>query len=465
MKKLIITIIVGLFLGGCAQNRLPKPANLPEVITHHYVITAKNQDDNPVEGVRIQSVKTDLSTVFTHDNPVKNYETKITDSLGVAGFQIKVQLSQHWKGGYYQLENEAEIARQSYPHGGTDIWGYFTDFRSDVFNSSKFTLGNNLDERIDARILVKTPPTYGRPGQHKYNFQAFNKSGRPIVGARVFATVSDHSKSNGDPKKIKKAEQHTDCITDEKGACSITVPVSFGTYYASDYPTRAGYTPFDWLYKSNLPGLYFGYFSAGTVFAAMPGFFETERVEIDRASYSGLEPDQTPIKITVPQPSDYFCDRLKAPDSAKFSTILDAWVRAIRVTSWTQKAELKDICIEEYKGKFFVTTTLEHKIKYNELKLNNYGIGVLVFDEVVRKMLKPVASASKDIPVEGLKISIQTLKSNFIEKSSPGELLKFDFYMPKVQTLRYIDADISGQKLIDNSIVLLNDERIDIELK
>lgn len=123
------------------------------------------------------------------------------------------------------------------------------------------------------------------------------------------------------------------------------------------------------------------------------------------------------------------------------------------------------MCREEYKGRQHVSLRLAHGVKYNELKLNNYGIGVLVFDEVVRKMLKPLASASTTMPVEGLKISVQTLKSNFIEKASPAEFLSFDFYMPKSLVAKYIEADISGQALINGSIVLLNGERIDLELK
>jgi len=62
-------------------------------------------------------------------------------------------------------------------------------------------------------------------------------------------------------------------------------------------------------------------------------------------------------------------------------------------------------------------------------------------------------------------LRVVSQKSNFIDKAKADEVLTYDFYLPKNLVRQYKDADISGQKLINGSIILLDDERIDLELK
>lgn len=241
--------------------------------------------------------------------------------------------------------------------------------------------------------------------------------------------------------------------------------MEIGAYYSYDFPGDPAFKPFDWLYKSNLKDLYFGYFSGGSASASVPGFFDSDASKVARATYSGAEPDGDVLKISVPRPSDYFCKVLKEPESQIFARNLDSWVRAIRLNSWARKSDLREICRGSFKGRQHVSLTLEHNVKYNELKLNNYGIGVLVFDEVVRKTLKTLVSASGSLPVDGFKISVKTQKSNFADNFSPTEWLEYDYYFPKSLVAKYVEADISGQALVNGSIVLLNGERIDLDLK
>ena len=332
-------IVVSALLAGCAQ-RLPKPPGLSLFVSHNYVISTKNSQGSPVEGVRFQLAKADLATVFTHDELARFHETVSTNSNGVAEVSVSAQLAQHWKGGHYKLENEAEIERQAFPHGGKDIWGYFTEVRADGFVATRFSNGSNAREFFPVDVLVKTPASYGSSAEHRYHFQATDISGKPVGGARVTLSAADYSHTNGDLQKIKATQGSFDCVTNQLGLCSVMVPVKSGAFYMRDFPDISEAKPFEWLYKSNLPGLHFGYFSGGSAVAAMPGFFESSSLRVERATYSGVEPDSSPLKVVVPQPSDYFCQALKTPESANFARNLDSWVRAIRVSSWAQKADL-----------------------------------------------------------------------------------------------------------------------------
>ena len=183
------------------------------------------------------------------------------------------------------------------------------------------------------------------------------------------------------------------------------------------------------------------------------------------ATVTGAEPIPEPIKIRVPTPRDYYCSELRKPTQASFAGKLDIWVRAIKLSGDIRNVELERICQENFKGKNYIALDFEHHAKFNELKLNNYGIGVLVFDEVVRKLLEPIASASSNLPLDGYKLTIRTQKSNFIDKASPSEYLAYDFYLPRDLVRQYKQSDISGQKLVNGSIVLLDGERIDLDLK
>ena len=103
---------------------------------------------------------------------------------------------------------------------------------------------------------------------------------------------------------------------------------------------------------------------------------------------------------------------------------------------------------------------------YNTLKLNNYAIGTKVFDEVVRKMIDPLNGAVKASKTNyGYDIVVIGHSKDFSEKYAVAKNLEYRFLIPEAVARRYKDKDISGQELLNNSIVLLDDERIDLKLQ
>ncbi|MGX4641720.1 hypothetical protein [Massilia sp. SYSU DXS3249] len=113
-----------------------------------------------------------------------------------------------------------------------------------------------------------------------------------------------------------------------------------------------------------------------------------------------------------------------------------------------------------------MTFELDSENVFNSLKFDRYGTGKEVFDGTVRKTLNPLNDRISDPKLfYGYNIVISTRTKNFTKESDPGERLKYEFMMPQAAVRNYKNKDISGQRLIDESVVLLNDERIDLKFQ
>jgi hypothetical protein len=165
--------------------------------------------------------------------------------------------------------------------------------------------------------------------------------------------------------------------------------------------------------------------------------------------------------------SYYYCDSLKSSAETTLPLKLGVFAADIMLTSKFQKATLsrEGICISEFKKRKYIALSLDHDVTFNDIKLNNYAIGVEIFDAVIRKIVTPLASTKVDIPSDGYDISVSTTKRNFVEAFDPEKKLVYRFYLSKIAVQQYKDKDITGQQLIDSSVVLLNDERIDLKLQ
>ena len=214
--------------------------------------------------------------------------------------------------------------------------------------------------------------------------------------------------------------------------------------------------------------------SAGNCF--VPGAFTTKDVVLARTSKKGLVPEMFKLdsskidnnyNLTLTDVKEYLCDDIKTSAKENLASDLSNWVLSILNSAMIQNSTLakNGICFTAFKAKTYASLTVNHDSTFNKNKLNNYGIGVLVFDEVIRKMLNPIASATNSLLIEGYDISITTSKRNFIGSIATAETLTFRFYLPKQTVQKYKDKDITGQQLIDASIVLLDDERIDLKLQ
>ena len=172
-------------------------------------------------------------------------------------------------------------------------------------------------------------------------------------------------------------------------------------------------------------------------------------------------------EFTLDQPLDYLCDDLKEPEAQLFAKHLIAWVDTLRANAIIQDIVIThgNFCITTFRNKKYAAVKLDHTSVHNSLKLSNQQIGINMFEEVVRKILNVVAPAVATLPMDGYYFMIQTAAGDPSKEYADKKILAYRFYLPKQAVWKYNDKVITGQQLIDASVVLLNNERIDLKLQ
>lgn len=174
-------------------------------------------------------------------------------------------------------------------------------------------------------------------------------------------------------------------------------------------------------------------------------------------------------KITLLKPNDYLTDDLlyhTAYGSIKESVLV--FIDELMIESLLKDSYLmlKSIGIEKFKDKDNLTFSFDNKVEYNSLKLNKYDVGKLVFDELIRKILTPLNNHLNNLEnFNGYDISVKTYYRSFLDKQKEASKLQFRFVIPKEVVGRYKNNDITGQGVLDESIILLDDERIELKLQ
>jgi hypothetical protein len=103
---------------------------------------------------------------------------------------------------------------------------------------------------------------------------------------------------------------------------------------------------------------------------------------------------------------------------------------------------------------------------YNSLKLSKYDIGGRLFDEVVRKILNPLneyIGGSESLYRYDIRIIGHT--KDFTEESATSQFIEYRFMMPESVVRKYKNKDITGQDLLNQSIILMDADRIELKLQ
>ena len=173
--------------------------------------------------------------------------------------------------------------------------------------------------------------------------------------------------------------------------------------------------------------------------------------------------------VTLTQPSDYFDDKyLLITKYKKLVGLTYNFLSAILFESYLRDCSLNynSISLETFKRKNYMRFQFTDSNVYNSIKLTNYDIAKRVFDDVIRKLLNPLNdNLSKSQDVDGYCMIIHSKYKNFIDENSISKDLVYKFYLLKQEVVNYKNNDITGQQLVDRSIILLNDERIDLKFQ
>jgi len=308
-----------------------------------------------------------------------------------------------------------------------------------VINYSQQIKNTTVRDKFEIKVQIKNPSVI-----HKFEIKVIDMNMNAIEGAIV--TLESSLKYSDEPGAKELSHRIKTIIqTDMHGRASKV----FDDYNDSTYLFN------DWLRSKAITSISYS--------VVKDGFY---RKNADTKIYMYQENLET---IILSQPSDYFDDQfLKMKKYKKLLGSTYNFLNSILLESYLSDCVLdyNSISLENFKRKYYLRLQFTDVNTYNSIKLTNYDIAKRVFDDVVRKLLNPLNdNLNKSQDVDGYCVIIKSTSKNFIDEKSFSKDLVFKFYLLKTEVAKYKNNDITGQELVDKSIILLNDERIDLKFQ
>ncbi len=174
------------------------------------------------------------------------------------------------------------------------------------------------------------------------------------------------------------------------------------------------------------------------------------------------------LKLMFEEPIGYFKkDFVASKEGVELKSKVLNFIDELLVNSLLLKTNLERSSIDliQFKNKNYLTFKFSKDVIYNTRQSDKYKVAKIQFDELIRKILSPLNSNISDPELfSGYNIVITTYIQDFLNKAETLKKMEYRFLIPQDIAKKYKDKDITGQELIDNSIILMNDERIKLEL-
>lgn len=125
-----------------------------------------------------------------------------------------------------------------------------------------------------------------------------------------------------------------------------------------------------------------------------------------------------------------------------------------------------EIDFRKFKDNNYVEVKINYLVTYNSLKVSMYDAASMTFDEIVKKLAKKISTDFKaQENIAGFIFNVTYTTKDFLEKSDMAKLVRNEFVLPKAACGQYAALDITNQDLINQSIVLVDGERISLNLQ
>lgn len=212
----------------------------------------------------------------------------------------------------------------------------------------------------------------------------------------------------------------------------------------------------------------YGFLGYNTEFeytANKEGYYSARGVMRSRARTRVFEKDH----VTLIKPRDYFDQGfISSSEDMELKVKILSVVDLIKSQGLLSKALLqkRSIKLLEFKAKRYLSIGFDSLNVYNSLQLNRYDIGKQLFDQIVRKILGPLNQHISDPKAfYGYDIVIRGRTKSLAGKYAVIEEIMYSFYIPQDAVRAYKNKDISGQTLLDRSIILMDDDRVEFSLQ
>ncbi len=178
--------------------------------------------------------------------------------------------------------------------------------------------------------------------------------------------------------------------------------------------------------------------------------------------------EKSSSKIIMYKPSDYF-------NHTYYKSLLDKnlkndilkYLKLIQQEGYLAKSILQYNSINNilFKNKKYLQLKFQNSVVYNSIQLNKYDIGKKLFDKLIRKILNPLNILEKNNTLYGYDIIVFGYTKRFTDKYASDKKIEYRFLIPSKIVKKYKDKDITGQELLDLSIILIDDERVTLKLQ
>ena len=297
------------------------------------------------------------------------------------------------------------------------------------------------------------PSTYSTapmvPLTHYYELTIVDIDNNPISGAKVEYTLCDKSIIT------KKDVFITGADGKMKVSVNATPDTPFGTI--TDYKSEFSYS-----ISAN------SYYTASNIMKSKYGsIFNATRYSDVRDLTRDPQTKSETVKLY--KPTDYFIPSfLTSEKDSDLTKSISAFINAIRLQRLLTDSFLdyRSIDMAEFNGKKYLKFRFTNRIAYNSLKSNKYDIAKNIFDEVIRKVLNPLNEHISDSKkFFGYDLAVVGFTNSFTDKDASNQVIEYRFFIPASAVKSYKEKDISGQQLLDKSVILMNNERIDLKLQ
>jgi hypothetical protein len=183
------------------------------------------------------------------------------------------------------------------------------------------------------------------------------------------------------------------------------------------------------------------------------------------ASYIENLYERSSKDIFLVKPEDYFLDNA---NKIEFVKPMSEIVNSLQELCSNKNANvpIKSIGISEYDKKDFLRIFIDNGDVYNFLKLSKYAIGGKMFDDYVVNIISDNKNTFENkYPFSGYDIAISTNGEDFLNKGTTREQLVYRFLVYKGEIELYKSKKITGQQVLNSSVILLNEKRIQINLQ
>lgn len=286
---------------------------------------------------------------------------------------------------------------------------------------------------VGCATVPRQPPTV----LHQYELSVVDVDGNPLEGVKIEYTMKDD-------KRVVKASSYTtttDGLLREKLIVTSDPSYYILTTYKSVLEFKAskdGYYP----KSGNMSSEY------GQKYSLRP--VEKDKIRLIRSiDYFNKEFASTLSDVTL---------------KTRILSFIDLIILQGLVTE--SVLETQSVNLVSFKGNSYLQFKFTNVNVYNSLKLDKYDIGKRLFDEVIRKVLSPL---NEHVAVSnlfyGYDLTVVGHTKSFADKYAIGKPIEYRFMIPEKIVRQYKNKDISGQQVLDASVILMDDERIELKLQ